>query len=52
MVPIVAALTLLANGVVIRMGARAEPRLDRISRLYQAFTGHLGHTPDKPPPER
>jgi DNA-binding MurR/RpiR family transcriptional regulator len=47
MVPIVAALTLLANDVVIRLGTRAEPRLERISRLYQGFTGHIGQPRDK-----
>lgn len=52
MVPIVAALTLLANGVVIRLGARAEPRLERISKLYQDFTGHVGQPRDKRTTER
>ena len=47
MVPIVAALTLLANAVVIRLGARAEPRLARISSLYQGFTGHVGQPREK-----
>jgi DNA-binding MurR/RpiR family transcriptional regulator len=47
MVPIVAALTLLANDAVIRLGSRAEPRLERISRLYQGFTGHIGQRGDK-----
>lgn len=52
MVPIVAALTLLANGVAIRLGARAEPRLEKISNLYQDFTGHVGQPRDKRSSER
>ena len=52
MVPIVAALTLLANGVAIRLGARTEPRLDRISSLYQGFTGHIGQPREKRPTKR
>jgi len=40
--PILAALTLLAQGVVLRLGATAEPRLARVSQLYQDFTGHVG----------
>lgn len=42
MVPIVSALTLLANAVAIKLGPSAEPRLARISELYQGFTGHVG----------
>lgn len=42
MVPITAALTLLANAVAIKLGPSAEPRLARISKLYQGFTGHVG----------
>jgi DNA-binding MurR/RpiR family transcriptional regulator len=42
MVPILAALTLLSNAVVLRLGAAAEPRLARVSKLYQDFTGHVG----------
>jgi DNA-binding MurR/RpiR family transcriptional regulator len=49
MVPIVSALTLLASGVAIRLGARAEPRLARISKLYQEFTGHVDHPRRKRP---
>lgn len=52
MVPIVAALTLLANSVVIRLGSRAEPRLERISKLYQSFTGHVGQSREKRTIER
>jgi DNA-binding MurR/RpiR family transcriptional regulator len=52
MVTIVAALTLLANGVAIRLGARAEPRLARISELYQEFTGHVDHPRGKRPGAR
>lgn len=43
MVPLVAVLTLLADGVVLRLGPeRVTPRLDRISRIYQEFIGHTG----------
>lgn len=42
LVPMTAALTLLANAVVLRLGTRAEPRLARITELYQEFTGHVG----------
>lgn len=46
MVPLVAVLTLLADGVVLRLGPeRVTPRLDRISRIYQDFIGHTGHPP-------
>lgn len=45
LVPMVAALTLLSNAVVLKLGAGAEPRLSRISELYQEFTGHVGQTP-------
>lgn len=48
MVPLVAALTLLANGVVLALGAKAEPRLERVSDLYQAFTGHVGQKKRQP----
>lgn len=56
MVPLVAALTLLANGVVLAIGAKAEPRLERVSDLYQTFTGHVGQKKRQPgarrPPSR
>lgn len=45
LVPMVAALTLLSNAVVLKLGASAEPRLTRISELYQEFTGHVGQAP-------
>lgn len=41
-VPMAAALLLLANSVVLKLGKGAEPRLTRISELYQEFTGHVG----------
>lgn len=47
MVPITAALTLLANAIVIKLGPSAEPRLAKISELYQGFTGHVGQTRGK-----
>lgn len=40
--PMVAALTLLTQCVVLKLGPRAEPRLARVSQLYQDFTGHVG----------
>ena len=49
MVPIVAALTLLANGVAIKLGPEVEPRLGKISKLYQEFTGHVDHPRHKRP---
>lgn len=42
MVPIFAALTLLANGVVLALGSRVEQRLAEVSELYQEFVGHVG----------
>lgn len=42
LVPIVAALTLLVQEVVLRRGDTAKPRLDLVSELYQEFTGHVG----------
>ena len=42
LVPIVAALTLLVQEVVLRRGDAATPRLDLVSELYQEFTGHVG----------
>lgn len=49
MVPLLAVLTLLANGVVLRLGPeRVTPRLDRISRIYQQFIGHTGHRAPRP----
>ena len=42
MVPMMAALLLLANAVVGKLGARVEARLERFSSLYQDFTGHVG----------
>ncbi|NIJ38470.1 DNA-binding MurR/RpiR family transcriptional regulator [Sphingopyxis panaciterrae] len=42
LVPMVAALTLLVQEVVLRRGDAAKPRLDLISELYQEFTGHVG----------
>ncbi|KQM67861.1 hypothetical protein ASE75_02960 [Sphingomonas sp. Leaf17] len=48
MVPLVAVLTLLADGVVLRLGPdHVTPRLDRISRIYQDFIGHTGSTPSR-----
>lgn len=44
MVPIFAALTLLANGVVLALGGEVEQRLARVSELYQEFVGHIGQT--------
>lgn len=41
-VPILAALALLVNGVVLALGNRVEQRLDRVSDLYQEFVGHVG----------
>ncbi|MBS0557147.1 MAG: MurR/RpiR family transcriptional regulator [Proteobacteria bacterium] len=41
-VPILAALALLANGVVLALGDRVERRLTRVSDLYQEFVGHVG----------
>lgn len=33
---------LLVNDVIGQLGAGVEPRLDRLSMLYQTFTGHVG----------
>lgn len=41
-VPILAALALLANGVVLALGNRVEQRLAEVSDLYQEFVGHVG----------
>lgn len=41
-VPILAALALLVNGVVLALGNRVEQRLARVSDLYQEFVGHVG----------
>jgi DNA-binding MurR/RpiR family transcriptional regulator len=49
MVPMLAALTLLAQGVVLKLGAAAQPRLARVSQLYQDFTGHVGQPQGKRP---
>jgi len=46
-VPMVSALSLLSNAVVLKLGSSAEPRLARISELYQEFTGHVGQPPRK-----
>ncbi|MBS0570971.1 MAG: MurR/RpiR family transcriptional regulator [Proteobacteria bacterium] len=47
-VPILAALALLANGVVHALGNRVEQRLARVSGLYQEFVGHVGKPARKP----
>jgi hypothetical protein len=49
MVPMFAALTLLAQGVVLKLGPAAQPRLARVSQLYQDFTGHVGQPQGKRP---
>ncbi|MBS0517036.1 MAG: MurR/RpiR family transcriptional regulator [Proteobacteria bacterium] len=41
-VPVLAALALLVNGVVLALGDRVEQRLGRVSALYQEFVGHVG----------
>jgi len=47
-VPILAALALLANGVVLALGDGVERRLTRVSDLYQEFVGHVGKGARKP----
>ncbi|MBS0487921.1 MAG: MurR/RpiR family transcriptional regulator [Proteobacteria bacterium] len=46
-VPILAALALLANGVVLALGDGVERRLTRVSDLYQEFVGHVGKSARK-----
>ena len=47
MVPLSAALSLLANGVVLELGSGVEKRLARVSDLYQEFVGHVGQAARK-----
>lgn len=44
LVPLSGALNLLANSVVSKMGPGVEARLAKFSKLYQEFSGHVGHT--------
>jgi len=44
MVPLFAALSLLANGVVLALGSGVEKRLGQVSDLYQDFVGHVGQS--------
>jgi len=49
MLPIFAALSLLANGVVLELGSGVEKRLAQLSELYQEFVGHIGQPGRKEP---
>lgn len=42
MVPVFAALCLIANAVVVNLGSGVERRLEQVSDLYQEFVGHVG----------
>lgn len=43
-VSLACAVNLLANSVIVELGAAAEPRLEKFSDLYQEFTGHVGRS--------
>lgn len=45
------AVNLLVNQVVVQLGAKVEPRLERLSALHQTFTGHVGYPRRKSEPE-
>lgn len=47
-VALVCAVNLLVNSVIKTIGTRVEQRLERLTRLHQAFTGYAGHQPPRP----
>lgn len=43
------AVNLLVNDVIGTLGAKVEKRLERLSELYQTYTGHVGSSPKRRP---